>query len=67
MWQKLRKLVVGDDRDEAVAASAHAGRELERAQRQEEEAEKLTGRIIEHGRRNHFGERIEAAARRAYP
>jgi hypothetical protein len=65
MWQKLRKLVGGERKDEARAAVVTADLTLQQAVRQADAATKLTGRIIEHGTRNHFGERIEAAIRRA--
>jgi hypothetical protein len=65
MWQKLRKLVGAERKDEAREAIASADRTLQQAERQAVQASKLTGRIIDHGTRNHFGERIEAAIRGA--
>lgn len=65
MWKKLQKLVGGAGRAEAEAAQVDAGASLVRAESQAVQAQSITGRILEHGRRNHFGERIEAAWRRA--
>lgn len=65
MWKRLRRLVGGDARAEAQAAQAEADVSLVRAETQAVQAQRITDRILEHGRRNHFGERIEAAWRRA--
>lgn len=65
MWKKLRNLVGGAGKAEAEAAQATAAGSLERAESQAVQAQNITSRILEHGRRNHFGERIEAALRRA--
>jgi hypothetical protein len=65
MWKRLRKLVGGDARAEAEAAGLTAESSLKQAETQAVHAQRVTGRILEHGRRNHFGERIEAAWRRA--
>ena len=65
MWKRLRKLVGGDAKAEAEAAQADAAGSLRRAESQAVQAQNITSRILEHGRRNHFGERIEAAWKRA--
>ena len=67
MWRILRKLVGGDAKAEAESAAIEAARSLELAESRTAQIELLVERVNGHGRRNHFGERIEAAARRAYP
>ena len=67
MWRILRKLGGGDAKAEAEVAVQEAARSLQIAESQTARIELLAERVNGHGRRNHFGERIEAAARRAYP
>jgi len=65
MLRLLRKLVGGDDRAKAEAAKAEALKAIAEAETQAMEIQPMVARVIEHGRRNHFGERIDAAFRRA--
>jgi len=67
MWRTLSKLFGGSGKAEAEIAQRDAERSLERAKVQTVQIAALTEKVKAHGRRNHFGERIEAAARRAYP
>lgn len=57
--------VFGGARDEARQAVVQAERLVASAETQAVEMAALAERIKEHGRRNHFGERIYAAMRRA--
>ncbi len=60
-WKILRKLAGADAKAEARAATRSAEASLERAKAQTTEIKQLVGRIEYHGRRNHLGERLEAA------
>lgn len=60
-WKLLRKLVGADAKAEARAAAEASEESLKRAQAQTTEIRQLVGRIEYHGRRNHLGERLEAA------
>lgn len=62
----LRKFVGGDAKDEARAALQEARETLAEAETRAAEIQKVTDRIKEHGRRNHFGERLEAEMRRQF-
>lgn len=66
MLKRIRKLVGGSAWVEARAALHDANQSLEAAESQAIEVQELTDRILEHGRRNHFGERLEAEMRRRY-
>lgn len=50
---------------EARSALADAEQSVDKADSRTREIKMLTDRVLEHGRRNHFGERIEEAIRRA--
>lgn len=60
-WKLLRKLVGADAKAEARAASRSAEESLKLARARTTEIKQLVGRIEYHGRRNHLGERLEAA------
>ena len=60
-WKLIRKLVGADAKAEARAASEAADKSLESARARTAEIRQLVGRIEYHGRRNHLGERLEAA------
>lgn len=60
-WKILRKLAGADAKAEAREATRSAEASLERAKAQTTEIKQLVGRIEYHGRRNHLGERLEAA------
>lgn len=66
MLRLLRRLVGGDARDEGRAAVADAYQTLADAEARAAEVQKITSRIMAHGQRNHFGERLEAEMRRRY-
>lgn len=66
LWERLRRLVVRAGRAEALGAYRDAEASLEHAESRTEEIKTLTNRALEHGYKNHFGERIEAAARKAF-
>lgn len=65
MLQRLRKLFGGVARDEARHAITVADKQFVDAETRAVEVAGIVDRLNEHGRRNHFGERIEAAYRRA--
>lgn len=62
----LRKLGGGDAKDDARAALDDATASLCEAETKATEIQPLVDRILEHGRRNHIGERLEAQMRRVY-
>lgn len=62
-WRLLRKLVGADAKQEAREAQADADARLKAAEARTSEITQLVGRIQYHGRRNHLGERLEAAMR----
>lgn len=62
---RLRKLVGGAGRAEAEAAAVDAERRLSLEQTRTAEIRELTDKLRAHGERNHFGERINLAWRRA--
>lgn len=69
MLRRLRRLLTKliperRRRDEGHQALKEARRSLENARSRDEEIKTLTNRLHEHGRRNHFGERIIQAATR---
>jgi hypothetical protein len=65
MWARLRKLGGGDAKAEAAEALETATVSLRSAEVRASEIQPIVDRIKAHGYRNHFGERIEAAIRRA--
>lgn len=61
----LRKLGVGDAKADGQAAVEQAEAELRRAQLQAEQVRPITDKLRAHADRNHIGERINLAWRRA--
>lgn len=66
MLRLLRRLVGAESKDEARLALADAHTSLDEAETQAVETKALAERVMAHGRKNHFGERIEQEMRRRY-
>lgn len=64
MFRRLLKLVSGKHGSAARAALKDAHKSLATAVSLDPEIKQLNDRLHEHGRKNHFGERIIAAATR---